>query len=152
MHKLTLAQINAAVDAAFQTALAQTPPLRVSTVQIGDNATLRTDTYSGPLGPGFLVVATIDLVYRKLTIARQHGPETWRERPTPSLASLLEEVRSGRAAAYVDPANACDIYELADAETKLASADPTIAADGATQKTAALTKRLQIKSDFPKPQ
>jgi len=88
MNPLTLAQINAAVDAAFQTALAQNPTIQVAIQQIGDNATLRTDLYTGPKGTGFAVVAVIDLGWRKVTISKQHGPETWREQPLDCKAIL----------------------------------------------------------------
>ena len=55
-----------------------------------------------------------------------------------------------RERAYADPANACSVYDLADAETKLASPDSAVQAAGAAQKAAALAKRLAIKAQFPK--
>ena len=91
LTSLTLAQILAAVDAAFAAALAQTPPQKVAAHQIGTNASLRTDLYAGPQGSGFLVVATVDLGWRSLVITRQHGPETGRELSL-DRAALLEEL------------------------------------------------------------
>jgi len=146
--ELTLSQINAAVDAAFQTALAQTSPVRVSAVQISDNATLRTDVYYGANGGGFVVVATVDLRFRQLVISKQHGPETWRDRPAPELTSLLGECRNARAARYSAEAS---VFDLADAETKMTSSDPYVRAEGTQQKLAVFSKRLEIKNDLPKP-
>jgi hypothetical protein len=83
------------VDAAYQTTLAQTPPQKVAAQAIGDNATLRTDVYAGPKGTGVVVAATVDLKWRKLSIAKQHGPEAQREQPAPPLASILKMVQSG---------------------------------------------------------
>jgi len=80
MSSLTLSRINGAVDAAFQAALALPQPQRVLPQQIGDNTTLRTDVYNGPRGLGFVVIAQIKIGKRVVTSARQHGPETWRER------------------------------------------------------------------------
>jgi len=90
MNTLNLTQINAAVDAAFATALATwnahaldatQPALQHSAAQtIGDGVTLRTDTYTGPKGAGFAVAATLTIGKRALTACKQHGPETWRER------------------------------------------------------------------------
>lgn len=76
---LTHPQIQAAIDTAF--ASTPVPPVRVYVVNIGDNCTLQTDVYSGLKGSGFQIVATIDRGYDKLQIVRQHGPETWREKP-----------------------------------------------------------------------
>jgi len=149
MSTLTLSQISAAVDAAFQTTLALAQPQRVAPQTIGDNATLRTDLYTGPKGTGFVVAAVVDLKWRKLVIAKQHGPETGREQPTPSLTSLLKECQKARAARYEAEAS---VYDLADAETKLASTDPAVQAEGAAQKAAVLAKRLAIKTALPKPQ
>jgi len=150
MNTLTISQISAAVDAAFQAALAQTAPVTKFVPQaIGDNATLRTDVYTGPKGSGFVVSAKVDLKFRTLVIAQQRGPETWRECPAPELAQLVAECQQARAKRYEAEAS---VYDLADAETKLASPDPAIQAEGAAQKTAALTKRLQIKVELPKPQ
>ena len=149
MSQLTLSQINAAVDAAFATVLAQTPPQRVASAAIGDNAALRVDTYTSPKGAGLAVVATVDLKFRKLIIVRQHGPESFREQLAPELADLLEQCRAARAKRYDAEAS---VYDLADAETKLASADASEQESGAAQKTAVLIKRLQIKAEIPKPQ
>lgn len=77
MNTLTLSQIDAAVDAAFQTALAA--PQRIAPQQIGDGCNLRTDVYVGPRGSGFAVVAQIKIGQRTIARVRQHGPETWRE-------------------------------------------------------------------------
>jgi len=90
MNTLNLTQINAAVDAAFATALATwnahaldatQPALQHSAVQtIGDGVTLRTDVYTGPRGAGFAIFATLTIGKRTLTACKQHGPETGRER------------------------------------------------------------------------
>ena len=96
MDKLTLAQINDAVIAAFQTTLALPQPQRVAAQPIGTNATLRTDCYSGPKGTGFAVVATVDLGWRTLAIVKQHGPESWRELPL-NRNALLAELSSSYA-------------------------------------------------------
>ena len=149
MNTLTLSQIVAAVDAAFQTALALPQPQRIAPQSVGDNATLRTDVYTGPKGSGLVVVATVTLPWRKLLIAKQHGPETERERPLPTLASLLMECQAARAKRYAAEAS---VYDLVDAETKTASTDPTVQAEGSAQKTAVLVKRLEIKAEIPKPQ
>ena len=149
MDNITLTQISAEVDAAYAVALAQTPPQKVVTQQIGANATLRTDLYTGPQGSGFLVVATVDLGWRSLVITRQHGPETGREQPAPTLAALVLECQEERARRYNAEAS---VYDLADAETKLASPDPAIEAAGAVQKSSILARRLQFKAEVPKPQ
>jgi len=149
MDTLTLVQINAAVDAAFGAALAQPTPLKIASYSIGTNATLRTDVYTGQQGAGFVVVAMVNLPWRKLVIAKQHGPETWREQPAPTLASLLVECQEQRAIRYEREAS---VFDLADAETKLASTDSAIQAEGAAQKAAVLAKRLEIKAAIPKPQ
>lgn len=148
MATLTLDQINEAVAAAFQTTVALPQPQRVAPEAIGDNVTLRIDVYTGPKGSGFVVAATVDLKWRKLAIAKQHGPEAGREQAMPSLASLLEECQNARAARYNAEAST---YDLADAETKLSSADPAVQAEGAAQKAAVLAKRLEIKAELPKP-
>jgi len=149
MNTLTLSQIDAAVDAAFQTTLALPTPVKIASQAIGDNATLHTDVYTGPKGTGFAVIAVVDLKWRKLVVAKQHGPETAREQPAPTLASLLKECQKARAARYDAEAS---VYDLADAETKLASTDTAVQAEGAAQKTAVLAKRLTIKAEIPKPQ
>ena len=79
MNTLTLSQIGAVADAAFQTTLAL-PQQRVVPQAIGDNVTLRTDIYVGPFGSGFAVVAQIKIGERIIIRVRQHGPETARER------------------------------------------------------------------------
>ena len=61
----------------------------------------------------------------------------------------LLECRAKRAARYEAEAS---VYDLADAETKLASSDPAEQAEGAAQKAAVLAKRLQIKAEIPKPE
>ncbi|MEI6562090.1 MAG: hypothetical protein WCO68_08415 [Verrucomicrobiota bacterium] len=149
MNTLTLTQINEALNAAFQATLALTQPRRVAPQEIGDNATLRTDVYTGPHGSGFVVVAVVDLPWRKLVISRQHGPETHREQPAPTLASLMVECHKARAKCYDAEAS---VYDLADAETKLASSDSALQAEGMTQKAAVLSKRLEIKAEIPKPE
>ncbi|MCX6968481.1 MAG: hypothetical protein NTZ46_12040 [Verrucomicrobia bacterium] len=147
MNTLTLTQVQAAVDSAYQAALAM--PQRVATQSIGANATLRTDLYTGPCGSGFIVVATVDLAWRKLVIARQHGPEAGRDQPAPTRASLLKECQEARAKRYQDGAS---VFDLADAETKLASFDPAMQAEGAAQKAQVLALRMQIKTAIPKPE
>lgn len=62
---------------------------------------------------------------------------------------LVARVQEKRAVRYAAEAS---VYDLADAETKLASPDPTAQAEGVAQKAAVLAKRLQIKSEIPKPQ
>lgn len=149
MNTLTLAQINAAVDAAFQTTLALPQPQRIAPKAISDNAILRTDLYTGPRGSGFVVVAVVDLPWRKLTIAKQHGVESGRNLPCPSPVALLRECQAARAKRYAAEAS---VYELADAESKLASPDPSLQAEGAAQKSAVLARRLAIKAEIPKPE
>jgi len=61
---------------------------------------------------------------------------------------VLIECQQARAKRYEAEAS---VYDLADAETKLASTDAGVQADGAAQKSAVLSKRLQIKRDIPKP-
>ena len=124
METLTLAQINSAVDAAFQSALAQSPAQRVSATPIGDNATLRTDIYTGPQGLGFVVVAVVDLKFRKLVIAKQHGPETWREQPAPSDESLLDECRKARAKEYPSVTDQMDMLWHAMDDGTLPKVEP----------------------------
>ena len=148
MDSLSLSQINAALDAAFQAALAAPQPQRADVHSIGTNATLRTDIYSGAAGSGFLVTATVELGWRTLSIVRQHGPETWRELPSPTLERLVEECQKQRATRYASEAS---VYDLADAETKLASPEASVQAEGAAQKAAVLARRLEIKSELPKP-
>lgn len=149
MSILTLSQISAAVDAAYQTALALTTPQKVAAQAIGDNATLRTDVYSGLKGTGVVVTATMNLTWRKFVIARQHGPETGREQPAPTLASLITECVTKRAAAY--ESRGCSDKDYVDAITKKSSTNATVAAEGAAQEIAVLAARLQVKTDFPKP-
>lgn len=149
MDNLTLSEIIAAVDAAYQTALAQSPAQQVASHDIGSNARLRTDLYAGSQGSGFVVVATVNLHYRALVIAKQHGPETWREHASPTLAGLVAECQQARAQRYEAQAS---VYDLADAETKLASTDPSVQAEGAAQKASVLATRLTIKGALPKPQ
>ena len=141
--------MSAAVDAAFQTTLGLPTPARVAPANIADNATLRTDVYTGPKGSGFVVAAVMDLGWRKLTISRQHGPETPREQPAPPLESLFSECQKARAKRYGTEAS---VYDLADAETKLSSPDHTVQSEGATQKSTMLARRLQIKAEIPKPE
>ncbi len=149
MNTLNLTQIIAAVDAAFQATLALPQPQRVAPHAVGDNVTLRTDVYTCKKGAGFVVAAVVALPWRKLVIAKQHGPETRREQPAPTLACLVKECQEARAKRYDAEAS---VFDLADAETKLASPDPVVQAEGAAQKAAVLAKRLQIKSEIPKPQ
>ena len=149
MSTLTLSQISAAVEAAYQTTLALTTPKTVAAQAIGDNATLKTDVYTGPRGTGFVVSATMDLTWRKLTISRQHGPETWREQSAPTLASLLTECAAKRAAAY--ESRECSDKDYVDAITKKSSSDATVQADGTAQEAAVLAARLKVKTDFPIP-
>jgi len=61
----------------------------------------------------------------------------------------LDQCRAARAARYDAEAST---FDLADAETKMASPDPAVQAEGAAQKAAVLAKRLQIKAEIPKPQ
>lgn len=142
MNKLTLEQIRAAVDAAFQTAL---PAPARSCYAIGTNAILRTDTYCGPKGKGFAVVAVVDLGWRKLVIARQHGPETWREQLAPTLDALVQECRELREKAYPPQA------DYLDAQVKQSSIDEAIAALGLAQEHAYKAACLAVKAKYPKP-
>ena len=150
MANLTLSQISAAVDAAYQTTLALPQPQRVALQQIADNCTLRTDVYNGPKGSGFIVAATVDLKWRKLMISKQHGPETQWEQPAPALEILLKWCDEKRAAAY--ESRGCSTKDFVDAVTKESSTDPTEQTAGTAQRLAVLAARLQVKSDFPKPQ
>ena len=61
----------------------------------------------------------------------------------------IDECRAARAARYDAEAS---VFDLADAETKMASPDPAEQAAGVAQKAAVLAKRLQIKAAIPKPQ
>jgi len=149
MNTLTLSLISAAVDAAFSTTLALPTPAHIPSASIGVNATLRTDVYTGPHGSGFVVVAVMDLGWRKLVIAKQHGPEAHREQPAPTLASLLAECQKARAKRYDAEAS---VYDIADAETKLSSPDPAVQAEGAAQIATVLARRLEIKAAIPKPE
>jgi len=65
--------------------------------------------------------------------------------PTKALIACQE----ARAQRYEAEAS---VYDLADAETKLASSDASVQAVGAVQKAAVLTARLAIKAALPKPQ
>lgn len=143
---LTLTQINAAVDAAFQTSLAQTPPQKLASQAIGDNCTLRTDVYTGPRGTGFVVVAAVDLKWRKLSICKQHGPETQRELAAPTLESLLTECRAKREAAYPP------YQDLLDGMAKQSSADAAVKSAGDAQVANYFAACLAVKAAFPKPQ
>ena len=90
MNTLTLSQIDTAVDAAFQTALASSqahaadatqPALqKVAPQIIGDSCTLRTDIYTGSHGSGFAVATQLKIGKRTITHIRQYGPETASER------------------------------------------------------------------------
>ena len=63
------------------------------------------------------------------------------------LAERRIEIRNRkRSARYEAEAS---VYDLADAETKLASPDPAMQAEGAAQKAAVLAQRIQIKLDLP---
>jgi len=149
MSILTLSQISAAVDAAYQTTMALATPVKVAAVAIGDNATLRTDIYAGPKGTGFVVVAIVDLKWRTLTIAKQHGPETWREKAAPTFASLITECSDRRATAY--ETRGCSDKDYVDAITKQSSGNSTMIAVGREQQAGVIAARLQVKTDFPKP-
>ena len=159
MNPLTIAQISAAVDAAFASALEiftahAADPIKPALTKsaptaIGSNVTLRTDLYIGRQGAGFIVEATVDLKFRTLAITRQHGPEAFRGQPAPALSVLENECLAARAKRY---GAECSVYDLADAEAKMSSTDPNVEAAGAVQKSANLAKRLQIKAELPKPQ
>ena len=95
------------------------------------------------------MVAVVDLKFRKLVIAKQHGPETWRDQPAPSTAALLVECKKARALRYEAEAS---VYDRADAETKLGSTDPAMQAEGTAQKAGVLARRLEIKAEIPKPE
>ena len=95
MNILTASQVCAAVDAAVASTLALEKPVRVATAPLSDNCTIRTDVYVGPKGSGFIVTATLDLGYCTIMTCKQHGPETWRERPFPNSATLLGMLQKG---------------------------------------------------------
>ena len=61
---------------------------------------------------------------------------------------LTEKIIAARATRYEAEAS---IYEFVDAETKLASPDPAVQAEGAAQRARVLARRLQIKAELPKP-
>ena len=61
----------------------------------------------------------------------------------------VDQCRASRAARYDAEAS---VYDLADAETKIASPDPAEQASGVAQKAAVLARRLQIKAEIPKPE
>ncbi len=155
MSTLTITQINAAVDAAFATALttwnahaadAAQPALQRSPAQtIGDGVTLRTDVYTGPRGAGFAVVAGIAIHWRTVQVVKQHGPETHRDAPAPTVAELVAECRKRREAAYPPQA------DYMDAKAKQSSPDEGIAAAGLAQEHTYLAACLSVKAKFPKP-
>ena len=155
MNTLNLTQINAAVDAAFASALATwnahasdatQPALQHSTAQtIGDGVTLRTDVYTGPKGAGFAVVAGIDIHWRTVQIVKQHGPETHRDAPAPTVAALVTECRKLREAAYPPQA------DFLDAKVKQSSTNEVIAAAGLAQEHTYLAACLAVKAKYPKP-
>lgn len=62
--------------------------------------------------------------------------------------AAIDLCKRRRAARYDREAS---IFDLADAETKMASPDATIKAEGEAQKATVLAKRLAIKSSIPKP-
>ena len=132
--KLKLTEINAAVDAAFNAAVAA--PQRVAPQVLGENATLRTDVYTGPRGAGFAVAAMVDLGWRKLEIARQHGPEMHREQPAPTLEALVAECEAKRQERY------------------RAEADPLFFKSQRGEATGAewLAKVAQIRTEIPQPE
>ena len=135
------------MDSAFSAAL--TNPQCVAPHSLADTdsvtqCTLRTDVYNGPHGSGFAVVATLILGDQSVTIVRQHGPETHREKPAPTLAALLEKTLSLREKAYPP------ITDLADAMAKLQSLDPAIAGAGQAQLTAYSAACLSVKARYPK--
>lgn len=148
--KLTLSQVSEAVHNAFQATLALPKPQTAPAIAIGENATLRTDVYTGPEGSGFAVTALLDLGWRKLAIVMQQGPETHRDHPAPPIDDLLKECTAKRAEAY--EVRKCSDKDYVDAITKQFSTDTIIKAAGNAQLAAVLTARLQIKIDFPKPQ
>lgn len=69
-------------------------------------------------------------------------------RPEITKQQALDQCRAARAARYDAEAS---VYDLADAETKMASPDPAEQAAGVAQKAAVLAKRLAIKAAIPKP-
>lgn len=82
---MNLSPINAAIDAAFATALANGGQ-RVTPATIAPNVTLQTDTYVGPAGSGFRVVCKIRVPAANFTATRvrNHGPDTTSEREWPA--------------------------------------------------------------------
>lgn len=81
---MNLAPLNAAIDAAYATALAN--PQRVLPQTIAENVTLQTDTYVAPTGPGFRVVCRVKVPEANFTATRvrNHGPDTASERDWPA--------------------------------------------------------------------
>ena len=77
----TLQIISAAVDAEFAAQLISAQHKDSAPISGVANATLRADTYNSPNGTGFAVVATIPAGSTSVSIVKQHGPETFRERP-----------------------------------------------------------------------
>ena len=146
MNKLTLSQISAAVDAAFAATLALPAPVKVPVANLGDNATLRTDVYTGKRGSGFAVTAVMDLGWRKLVICKQHGPEVFREQPAPTLASLKAECLDMRAKSYPP------MQDYLDAIVKQSDTDPAIVAIGAAQEATYKADCLAVKAKYPKPE
>jgi len=146
MDKMTYAEVQAAVEAATTTALAQTPAVAVPPHAIGDNVTLCVQLKKDK-PTAFVVVAACTLGWKIYSIYRDseqkhvHGP---------SLESLLSECSDVRAAAY--ESRGCSDKDYVDAVTKKASSDPATKTAGAAQEKAVLAARLQIKTDFPKPQ
>jgi hypothetical protein len=93
---LNASQIISAVQGAFNTAAAQSPPQAVAPAQIGDGCTLRVDVYAGPAGTGFAVTAvTVFGQFPNLGSAiccMQSGPEPDRQQNAtmvPLLIALL---------------------------------------------------------------
>jgi hypothetical protein len=81
---MDLTPLNAAIEAAYQTALIN--PQLVMPQTIAENVTLQTDTYTAATGPGFKVICivTISSVNFRVSRVRNHGPDTASEREWPA--------------------------------------------------------------------
>ena len=114
MNIITLSTIDAAVNAAFESAQAKFDPtpagaasikrLRVASKEIGAGCALCTDVYNGPRGTGFQVGAAVTIGSKRFVCVRNHGPETWRERDwdRKGMKQALDEKYSSRIEAGIE--------------------------------------------------
>jgi hypothetical protein len=99
---MDLTAINAAIDAAYQAALAN--PQKQAPQAVGGNAnqTVSVVTYVAPAGPGFRVVGTLNVGGCRIVRVRNHGPDTASERAWPSdieshVAEIVAQAKQAKA-------------------------------------------------------